>query len=98
MIILAIYDLFLQVCGIEWGQDDYQLVSCGMDGAVFVWNTQTGKPVSDCIIKTCSYTGIGFSSDAKTILVVGTNGSLKEIQDFQVTNVSALFISDEFLF
>uniref|UniRef100_A0A3Q4B5Q5 EML-like second beta-propeller domain-containing protein n=1 Tax=Mola mola TaxID=94237 RepID=A0A3Q4B5Q5_MOLML len=77
-----------KVCGIEWGQDDNQLVSCGMDGAVFVWNTQTGKPVSDCIFKTCSYTGIGFSSDGKTILVVGTNGTLKEIQDFQVTNIT----------
>uniref|UniRef100_A0A3Q3J5F7 Cilia and flagella associated protein 57 n=1 Tax=Monopterus albus TaxID=43700 RepID=A0A3Q3J5F7_MONAL len=73
-----------KVCGIEWSLDDSRLVSCGMDGAVYEWNTQTGKRESENVLKSCSYTGVAFSSDCKTILAVGTHLTLKEIQDCQV--------------
>ncbi|XP_072308119.1 cilia- and flagella-associated protein 57 [Eucyclogobius newberryi] len=73
-----------KVRGIEWGPDDRRLVSCGMDGAVYEWNTQTGKRESESVLKTCSYTGMSFSSDYKTIIAVGTDHTLKEIQDCQV--------------
>ncbi|XP_023117095.2 cilia- and flagella-associated protein 57 [Amphiprion ocellaris] len=73
-----------KVRGIEWSLDDSRLVSCGMDGAVYEWNTQTGKRVSESVLKSCSYTGVAFSSDCKTILAVGTDLMLKEIQDCQV--------------
>lgn len=76
--------LFLQVRGVEWSPDDGRLVSCGMDGAVYEWNTQTGKRVSECVLKSCSYTDVVFSSDCNTILAVGTDMTLKEIQDCQV--------------
>lgn len=59
-----------------------------MDGAVYEWNTQTGKRVSECVLKSCSYTGVAFTSDCKTILAVGTDMSLKEIQDCQVRHSS----------
>ncbi|XP_054473374.1 cilia- and flagella-associated protein 57 [Anoplopoma fimbria] len=73
-----------KVRGIEWSLDDTRLVSCGMDGAVYEWNTQTGKRESESVLKSCSYTDVAFSSDCKTILAVGTDLTLKEIQDCQV--------------
>ncbi|XP_042364189.1 cilia- and flagella-associated protein 57 [Plectropomus leopardus] len=73
-----------KVRGIEWSLDDSRLVSCGMDGAVYEWNTQTGKRESESVLKSCSYTNVAFSSDCKTILAVGTDLTLKEIQDCQV--------------
>ncbi|XP_047437739.1 cilia- and flagella-associated protein 57 [Mugil cephalus] len=73
-----------KVRGIEWSLDDSRLVSCGMDGAVYEWNTQNGKRESESVLKSCSYTDVTFSSDCKTILAVGTDLTLKEIQDCQV--------------
>ncbi|XP_033939844.1 cilia- and flagella-associated protein 57 isoform X2 [Pseudochaenichthys georgianus] len=73
-----------KVRGIEWSLDDGRLVSCGMDGAVYEWNAQTGKRESESVLKSCSYTDVSFSSDGKTILAVGTDLTLKEIQDCQV--------------
>lgn len=73
-----------KVRGIEWSPDDRRLVSCGMDGAVYEWNTQTGKRESESVLKECSYTGLSFSSDYRTILTVGNDHTLKEIQDCQV--------------
>ncbi|XP_069559333.1 cilia- and flagella-associated protein 57 [Brachyistius frenatus] len=73
-----------KVSGVKWSLDDTRLVSCGMDGAVYEWNTQTGKRESESVLKACSYTDVSFSSDCKTILAVGTDLTLKEIQDCQV--------------
>lgn len=76
--------LSLKVRCVEWSLDDGRLVSCGMDGAVYEWNTQTGKRESESVLKSCGYTGVAFSSDCKTALAVGTDLTLKEIQDCQV--------------
>lgn len=76
---------FRQIRGIEWSLDDSRLVSCGMDGAVYEWNTQTGKRESESVLKSCGYTGVAFSSDCKTFLAVGSDLTLKEIQDCQVS-------------
>ncbi|XP_028262443.1 cilia- and flagella-associated protein 57 [Parambassis ranga] len=73
-----------KVRGIKWSLDDSRLVSCGMDGAVYEWNTQTGKRESECVLKDCSYTDVAFSLNCKTILAVGSDLTLKEIQDCQV--------------
>lgn len=56
-----------------------------MDGAVYEWNTQSGKRESESVLKSCMYTDVAFSSDCKTILAVGTDLTLKEIQDSQVS-------------
>lgn len=70
--------------GIEWNLDDSQMVSCGSDGAVYKWNMQTGKRESEWVLSSCSHTAVGFASGQKTLLTVGTDLTLKEIQDFQV--------------
>ncbi|XP_068171387.1 cilia- and flagella-associated protein 57 [Antennarius striatus] len=73
-----------KVRGIQWSRDDSRLVSCGTDGAVYEWNTQTGKRESESVLKSCSYTGVAFSADCKMILAVGSDLTLKEIHDSQV--------------
>ncbi|KAM9364883.1 cilia- and flagella-associated protein 57 [Pholidichthys leucotaenia] len=73
-----------KIRGVEWSLDDSRLVSCGTDGAVYGWSTLTGDRESESIMKSCSYTDVTFSSDCSTILAVGTDLSLKEIQDCQV--------------
>ncbi|XP_041912329.1 cilia- and flagella-associated protein 57-like isoform X1 [Alosa sapidissima] len=73
-----------KVLSIIWSGDDSRLVSCGMDGAVYEWNTLTGKRESESVLKSCSYTGISLSPDNKSIFVVGTDYTLKEIQDCQI--------------
>ncbi|XP_065124868.1 cilia- and flagella-associated protein 57 [Paramisgurnus dabryanus] len=69
---------------IAFSADDSRLVSCGMDGAVYEWNTLNGKRESECVLKSCSYTGVTISPDAKTFFAVGSDRTLKEIQDCQI--------------
>ncbi|XP_024126534.1 cilia- and flagella-associated protein 57 isoform X2 [Oryzias melastigma] len=73
-----------KVRSIEWSLDDSRLVSCGMDGAVYEWNTRTGKRESESVLESCSFTGVAFSLDYKSALAVGSDLTLKEIQDGQV--------------
>ncbi|KAK7162706.1 hypothetical protein R3I93_006907 [Phoxinus phoxinus] len=73
-----------KVRAIAFSADDSRLVSCGMDGAVYEWNTLSGTRESDSVLKTCSYTGVTISPDAKTFFAVGTDCTLKEIQDSQI--------------
>ncbi|KAG7481579.1 hypothetical protein MATL_G00068090 [Megalops atlanticus] len=73
-----------KVRSIMWSEDDRRLVSCGMDGAVYEWNTLTSKRESESVLKTCMYTNVTISPDAKIIFAVGTDCTLKEIQDCQI--------------
>ncbi|XP_055738651.1 cilia- and flagella-associated protein 57 [Salvelinus fontinalis] len=73
-----------KVRAMVWSMDDSRLVSCGMDGAVYEWNTLNSKRESESVLKSCSYTGVTISPDAKTIFAVGTDCTLKEIQDCQI--------------
>ncbi|XP_042564894.1 cilia- and flagella-associated protein 57 [Clupea harengus] len=70
-----------KVRSIAWSGDDSRLVSCGMEGAVYEWNTLTGTREAESVLKTCSYSGLSLSPDSKTIFAVGTDFTLKEIQD-----------------
>ncbi|KAJ3594915.1 hypothetical protein NHX12_004220 [Muraenolepis orangiensis] len=71
-----------KVKAVVWSTDDGRLVSCGTDGAVYEWNTLSGKRESESVLKSCVYTGVAISPDARTIFAAGTG--LKEIQDCQV--------------
>uniref|UniRef100_A0A670IZG5 Cilia- and flagella-associated protein 57 n=1 Tax=Podarcis muralis TaxID=64176 RepID=A0A670IZG5_PODMU len=70
-----------KVRAVVWSMDDYKLVSCGTDGAVYEWNLQNGKRESECVLKSCSYNGVAISPDAKVIFAVGSDHSIKEICD-----------------
>lgn len=78
------YNVVLQVRSIAFSSDDSRLVSCGMDGAVYEWNTLSGARESESVLKSCSYSSVAISPDSKTFFAVGTDCTLKEIQDCQV--------------
>ena len=67
-----------------WSNDDSKLISCGMDGAVYEWDTITGRRTGEYVLKNCSYTSVGLSVDARNIYAVGSDRKLKEISDSQV--------------
>ncbi|XP_018422114.1 PREDICTED: cilia- and flagella-associated protein 57 isoform X1 [Nanorana parkeri] len=73
-----------KVRSVAWSADDSKLVSCGLDGAVYEWNTLTGKRESECVLKSCSYSCITLLADSKTIFAVGSDQTLKEISDSQI--------------
>ncbi|XP_063057266.1 cilia- and flagella-associated protein 57-like [Engraulis encrasicolus] len=73
-----------KVRSIAWSGDDSRLVTCGMEGAVYEWNTLTGKREAESVLKSCAYTGVTLSPDSRNIFAVGTDFTLKEITDSQI--------------
>ena len=73
-----------KVRSIIWSADDSKLVSCGVDGAVYEWEPSSGKRLSECVLKSCSFTGVAVTPDGKTTFAVGSDKTLKEIADSQV--------------
>ncbi|KAK3567777.1 hypothetical protein QTP86_026459 [Hemibagrus guttatus] len=73
-----------KVRSVVWSADDSRVVSCGMDGAVYEWNALSGQRESESVLKSCSYTGVALSHATRSILAVGNDCTLKEIQDCQV--------------
>ncbi|KAL5113105.1 Cilia and flagella-associated protein 57 [Taenia crassiceps] len=68
-----------------WSTDDNKLISCGMDGAVYEWNPYTGKRVNENVMKSCSYSCVTATEDAKITYAVGSDRKLKEITDSAIT-------------
>ncbi|XP_063263369.1 LOW QUALITY PROTEIN: cilia- and flagella-associated protein 57 [Prinia subflava] len=68
-----------KVHAVKWSADDTKFVSCDTHGAVCEWNLFTGKKESECVLKTCIYSSISLTYDAKIIFAVGSDRTLKEI-------------------
>ncbi len=60
-----------------------------MDGAVYEWDTSSGKRTGEYVLKNCSYTSISISPDARNIFAVGSDRKIKEISD---STVSIMFL------
>ncbi|XP_013398082.1 cilia- and flagella-associated protein 57 [Lingula anatina] len=73
-----------KIRSVIWTADDNKLISCGMDGAVYEWDTFTGKRVGENVLKSCSYSSVAVTPDGKTTLAVGTDHTLKEISDSSI--------------
>ena len=73
---------------IIWSADDSKIVSCGLDGAVYEWETMSGKRVGESVLKSCHYTGVAVTPDGKTTFAVGSDKTLKEISDSSVSLIS----------
>ncbi|NXW07254.1 CFA57 protein, partial [Fregetta grallaria] len=73
-----------KIHAVKWSTDDAKLVSCDTHGAVYEWNLLTGKRESECVLKSCIYSSIGLSSDAKIIFAVGSDQTLKEISESSI--------------
>ncbi|XP_053099420.1 cilia- and flagella-associated protein 57 isoform X2 [Hemicordylus capensis] len=80
-----------KVRSVVWSMDDYKLISCGSDGAVYEWNLQNGKRESECVLKSCSYSGVAISPDAKVIFAVGSDHTIKEICDSSILREVSTF-------
>ena len=79
--------LFLaQVRSVVWSADDSKIISCGMDGAVYEWNAYSGKREGESVLKSCSYSCVTSTPDGKTTFAVGSDRTLKEISDSQVSS------------
>ncbi|CAH8509372.1 unnamed protein product [Schistosoma turkestanicum] len=73
-----------KIRSMSWSDDDHKLISCGLDGAVYEWDTQKGIRINESVLKTCNYTSATVSSDAKTVYAVGSDKTLKEISESQI--------------
>ena len=69
----------IKVRGLVWSSDDFRLVSCGLDGAIYEWNIVSSRREKECVLKSCSYTSIALSLDMKTTYAVGSDQTLKEM-------------------
>ncbi|NXV71523.1 CFA57 protein, partial [Atlantisia rogersi] len=73
-----------KIYAVKWSSDDTKFVSCDTHGAVYEWNLLTGKRESECVLKSCIYSSIALSSDAKIIFAVGSDQTLKEISESSI--------------
>lgn len=76
---------FCQIHAVKWSADDAKVVSCDTHGAVYEWNLSKGRKDSECVLKSCAYSSIALSSDAKIIFAVGSDQTLKEISESSVS-------------
>ncbi|GAA6099387.1 cilia- and flagella-associated protein 57-like isoform X2 [Tachysurus ichikawai] len=67
-----------KVQSVKWSENDTRLVSCGMDGNVFVWDVLVGNVVIRNE-KTCSYADMAFSP---------TNGSIHCVDRSHIWEIS----------
>jgi len=74
-----------KVRSVVWSADDSKIVSCGMDGAVYEWDSYNGKRVGESVLKSCSYTSVAITPDGKNTFAVGSDKTLKEVVDSQVS-------------
>ncbi|KAM9008065.1 cilia- and flagella-associated protein 57 isoform 2-T2 [Ara ararauna] len=73
-----------KIHSVKWSADDTKFISCDTHGAVYEWNLSTGERETDCVLKSCRYSSIDLSSDAKVIFAVGSDQTLKEISESSI--------------
>jgi WD40 repeat protein len=73
-----------KVRSIYWTEDDLSLVTSGMDGAIYEWNVLDGRRKSENVLKSNSYYSAVFDSASNQMYGVGSDSTLKVIQDSQI--------------
>lgn len=71
--------MFESCCGAM--TDMFQIVSCGMDGAVYEWTLKDFKRVHESVLKSCNYTSAACTPDGKFTFACGSDKKLKEISE-----------------
>lgn len=61
-----------------------------MDGAVYEWESFSGKRIGESVLKSCSYTSVDVTPDGRTSFAVGSDRTLKEVADSEVMTTSEL--------
>ena len=64
--------------------DDYKMVSCGTDGAVYEWQISTTRRISETIIKSCQFSDAKMTNDGKSVFAVGSDGRIREIMNCNI--------------
>uniref|UniRef100_A0A8B9F126 Cilia and flagella associated protein 57 n=1 Tax=Amazona collaria TaxID=241587 RepID=A0A8B9F126_9PSIT len=80
-----------KILSVKWSVDDTKFISCDTHGAVYEWNLSTGERETDCVLKSCRYSSIDLSSDAKVIFAVGSDQTLKEISESSIQHEVSAF-------
>ncbi|ORY73038.1 WD40 repeat-like protein [Neocallimastix californiae] len=79
-----------RIQSIYWSLDDNYIITSGIDGAVYQWSLKDiirgeCKKESESFLKSCMYSSAVCSGDAKKNYAVGSDKTIKEIQDSQIT-------------
>ncbi|KAJ3302044.1 Cilia- and flagella-associated protein 57 [Kappamyces sp. JEL0829] len=82
-----------KVKSIHWTSDDSKIVTSGTEGAIYEWSLKdmsghAGQGIrreTESILKTCSYSCAYIHNDGKTVYAVGSDHTLKEIVEGQIT-------------
>ncbi|CAD6207355.1 GSCOCG00010189001-RA-CDS [Cotesia congregata] len=64
---------------VVWFQSDLKLVTCGYEGAIYVWDISTGSRISETIIKNVKLHGVAVGLGA--IFCIATDRKIREIRD-----------------
>ncbi|XP_060790859.1 cilia- and flagella-associated protein 57-like [Neoarius graeffei] len=82
--ILELHGNMSEVLSVKWSEDDRSLMSCALDGFVYVWNTLTGACKSQNMQETHIFTDVIFSPNTGTIFGVASSFILNEFRDGQI--------------
>ena len=74
-----------KVGSLHWSADDTKLISAGMDGAIYEWTIVDFKRQKENVLKSCAYSSITATSDVHSVIAVGSDDKLKQLDDCQVT-------------
>lgn len=64
---------------VVWFQSDLQLVTCGYEGAIYVWDISSGSRISETIIKNVKLHGVAVGLGA--IFCIATDKKIREIRE-----------------
>ena len=73
-----------RVRSIKWAKGDRRLVTCGMDGAVFVWKVREGVKDGEQVVPRVSFACAAASHDLTRIVAV-SDGDDRSIREFVAT-------------
>lgn len=67
-----------------WAPNDTKLVTCGLDGAIYVFNTKSGERDMDIVHPNSIYMDLAISNDTNQIFPAAQDGRFREIHNQSV--------------
>ena len=82
-----------KIKSLYWAHDDQQLLSAGLDGAVYQWNIKELKREGEYVKKGCAYSSVVCNHGGDAMFAVGSDDVIREVE-FPVSIVSKEIESD----